>query len=203
MSVSGLPGQCTCQQLLFNPAAGVLLVLGRPRGHAPPISRLYWRRRDATRYRPIGKPKPQMSFESPIVALTAPVMYFNVFRYTRLPKDRGLSGKAKGGGAWAGDWVGVYRADLRNGTVQGVLGAKALNVMASSERAWVSSLIATSTDGRGFYGVIGIERKVNTSTKLPGRGSVRLTAHVDYVLCSLDLEARTLQRITTLEGAVC
>lgn len=205
MNSPGLPDKCTFKQLLFNPAVGALLVLGRHHNCDPPVSRLYWRRRGERQYRQLGKPEPNVSFESPVVALAVPVMYFNVWRYTKLRRDRGPVGKNKKtkGVSWAGDWLGVYRADLRNGTVHSVLDKKELEVMASNERSWVSSLISTSNDGRGLYSVIGLEQKVNTSTKLPGLGKVQLTAHVEYHLYSLDLEARKLRKVTALEGAFC
>ncbi len=201
MSDFGFPKRSTVKRLLFNPVSKAVAVSVRPRGETSPVTRLYWRRNNEGIYHQLGRPQANISFDSPVVATSAPFLFFNVIRYRKL--NAGMvkkKGRPSLGGLWGGDWVGVYRADLRDGKVQGVLNGTQLAAIVGIGQVWVSSLVLALEDGRGVYAVIGFPKAADMSTDLPGVGTVKLTKHVAYHLCKLDLKAKQLEKLTQLQG---
>lgn len=192
MSDLGLPRRSRVRQLLFNPVAGALIALIQARGgENSPVSRLYWRKKSERRYRQLGKPKANVSYDSPAVAASTPFLFFNVTKYTKLnPSVVVGARKLQPRQLWAGDWVGVYQADLRNGTVRTVLEQETLRQLTGAHRAWITNLVAGWRDGRGLYCVVGLLAGPGTQ----GQGGV------DYYLCGIDLVRRRLTKISRLEG---
>ncbi len=187
----GLPEWSTIRQLLFNPVTGALIASIRVRNKDYPISRLYWRKKRERWYRQLGKPKANVSYESPVVAASVPFLFFNVTKYTKLSPNLVVGvRKLRPRQLWAGDWVGVYQADLRNGTVCTVLEQETLRQLTGAHRAWITNLVAGWRDGRGLYCVVGLLAGPSTQ----GQGGVA------YYLCGIDLARRRLTKISRLES---
>ncbi len=166
----GLPAGYAPHKLLYNAAAGTLIVeMHRPGGILP--SRLFMRRRDADAYEPIASPSDDVSCESLVTSEKYPLVVFNALR-------------SKAGGA--GVWDGVYRFDLISKELTICISREKLQFSEPHGRLWIVDLVSLSEDARAVYVIIGIEKEVS------GGGVAHYhLAKVDFV----DQEVKLLSRL--------
>jgi hypothetical protein len=136
------------------------------------VSALYTRQLDAAAYTKIAAENDLMSFDYPIIAASAPLLYFNVIQW------------AKSGG---GDWDSIRCLDLRSGLLATVLSPSTVAIPAGYVGLWINSLMSVDPDGQRLICSVGFERAIDERSK-----------HVDYWVCALSVQNKIPQQIAFL-----
>lgn len=159
--------------LLYNEPANTLIAHFQRKGDV--VSALYTRQLNAAAYAKIAAENDLLSFDYPITATAAPLLYFNAIQWA---KDRG------------GDWDSVRCLDLRSGQLTTVVSPTTLAVPSGYVGLWISSLMAVDPDGQRLLCTVGFERVVDERSK-----------HLDYWVCALPVQNPVPQQIALLPDA--
>src|SRR3972149_1135496 len=96
----GIPAGYGPKTILYNPPSRRVVVELRSVGDEYLPNRLYMRHEDDAEYHQIGFPEAEISYESPVVLLTQPTLFFNANRIVRSDNHVG------------GNWEAVHSFDL-------------------------------------------------------------------------------------------
>jgi hypothetical protein len=168
----GIPAGYRWKTLLYNPATESIVIemTQTNTGHLP-MSRLFYRHKDAAAYEPIGNPFEDVSYESPVTCPGQPIVIFNSVKWA-------------GGG---GSPDGAYSFNLRTKELAVCVPKDTLMIPEPHLRSWISALVSLSDDGRTLYLKIGIEKSVSGG------------AVVHYYLASLILAENKLDLLSVLK----
>jgi len=158
--------------LLYNEPARTLIAHFQRKDA---VSALYTRQLDAGGYTRIPAENDLLSFDHPVSAASAPLLYFNALQWTM---DRG------------GDWDSVRCLNLRSGQLTTVASPTTLAAPSGYASPWISSLMAVDPDGQRLICTIGFERLVDERSK-----------HIDYWVCALSVQSKVPQQIALLPDA--
>lgn len=158
--------------LLYNELARTLIAHFQRKDA---VSALYTRQLDAGGYTKIPAENDLLSFDHPVSAASAPLLYFNALQWE---KDRG------------GDWDSVRCLDLRSGELTTVISPLTVAIPSGYLGFWISSLMAVDPDGQRLLCTVGFERVVDERSK-----------HIDYWVCSLPVQNPVPQQIASLPDA--
>jgi hypothetical protein len=167
---NGLPADGRFRALLYNSSAECLIA-AFSRSPEPPtvIEELHYRRISSPEYVKIDGLGDRVSLRFPISSLSSPLIFFNVF-----------SCRPNAGGY---DWHSISSFDLVTHQTRRVVEPASIPLFDGGEKAWISSLLSISGDGRSLTVTMGIAGDLQS---------------IDYWVCSLRLSDLTITKIARL-----
>jgi hypothetical protein len=143
----GLPAGYTSSKLLYNIAAGTLILELRRASSIFLPTRLFVRHKDAEAYEQIGSPAADVSYESPVTCEKHPLVVFNSKRWDKVRKG--------------GDWDGVYSFNLSTKELALCISKEKLRLSEPHGRLSIVELVSLSEDARTLYAKIDVEKSVS------------------------------------------
>ncbi len=169
-----IPAGYGLKQLLFSPAAKVLVVQTQSGGANWRPERLYFRHGDWDKYLPVGTPGDLISQESPFVHQSKPLLAYNSVQHL-------FTVDAEGEERHSGDWDSLKIFDLENQIEVVSIDPKTLQLPPGITRAWICEVVA--------YGDFGLFVKAGSSSgQFP----------MDYFVAELDIRDRTFKPLVSL-----
>lgn len=166
----GLPAGYTSHRLLYNRATEMLILELRASSafHIP--TRLFARHKDKEAYEQIGCPTKDVSYESPVICDSLPVVMFNSTKRTKTGRN----------------WDGAYSFNLNTKELVVCVSPQNLRLSETHGRLWITELVSLSEDARILYVNIGVERVVSS-------GGI-----VHYYLAKVDLPGQEVTLLSRL-----
>jgi Clp amino terminal domain, pathogenicity island component len=144
----GLPAGYTSPRLLYHWAAETLVLELRTTSRFLLPTRLFVRRKGTEAYEQIGNPAEDVSYESPVICESYPVVVFNSLK------------RGKGGA----DWDGIYSYHLDSKELKLCISPQTLRLSEAHGRLWIAELISLSEDAQTLCVNIGVEKSVSGGT---------------------------------------
>ncbi len=166
----GLPAGYTSHKLLYNWAAGTLILelLAISRRVLP--TRLFVRRKDTEAYEQIGSPAEDVSYENPVTCESHPVVVFNSLKRGKVESD----------------WDGIYSYHLDSKELKLCISPQTLRLSEAHGRLWIAELISLSEDAQTLCVNIGVEKIVSGG------------AIMHYYLAKVDLRDQQVSLLSRL-----
>jgi hypothetical protein len=166
---AGLP-EGRIRRMLYNPRANAVIIALLASSSGLPVTRLYCRRHSWRKYRQIGRPESDETFDSPVTS-QAPYLFFLASKVFATPN--GIGGQEPR--------LGI--AELANARVTYVDARSA-----DGSPFVLAELLGASPEGRSLYCSAGFP-----TGRPEGIGML-------YHVCRFDLGSRKLSRLTRLRG---
>jgi ClpA/ClpB-like protein len=141
----GLPAGYTSPRLLYHWAAETLILELRTTSRFFLPTRLFVRRKGTEAYEQIGNPAEDISYESPVICESHPVVVFNSLK------------RGKGGA----DWDGIYSYHLDSKELKLCISPQTVRLSETHGRLWIAELISLSEDAQTLCVSIGVEKSVS------------------------------------------
>jgi hypothetical protein len=173
---AGIEGGPHFRALLYNEPAQMLIAhFERHYGHW--AGEIYTRPLSSETYSKVPTASKLVSYERPVSAAYAPIIFFNEMLY-RAEDPAGA------------DWGCIRALDLRTGALSQAATADTIQIPDGYVELWVSEIHAVNGDGTQLLCTIGFERQVGALVK-----------HVDYWLCELPVQTLVPYQIRKLQNA--
>jgi hypothetical protein len=173
----GIPPGYGFKQLLYCPAANVLVVQTQSWSNSWRPERLYFRDIGAPRYTAIGTPTDLVSQEFPVVAISRPLLAYQSNVHTLELDGQGIE-------RHGASWKSVTVFDLKARNELDVIDTQLVRFPEGVSDAWISSLLSFGESGDILHVVAALSRD--------GRLSF------EYQVAELDLKTRVVRPLATL-----
>ena len=136
----GIPPGYGVKQLLFSPAANVLVLQIHSAGEAWRPERLYFRGIGSDKYSPIGAPSLLVSQERPCIHSSKPLVAFNQMQHK-------FSLNAAGEELHSGDWHSLEVVSLETGLPVRTVRPDTLRLPSEFRHGWIYDVVAFGDHG--------------------------------------------------------
>jgi len=170
----GIPPGYGVKQLLYSPAASVLVaqIQSGVKNWRP--ERLFWRHIQSDKYNSIGQPDDLISQDSPFVHPSKPLLAYACMEHRFLLDTKGEE-------VHGADWDSLKIYNLETATEVESVNKETLTLPPGMVTGWIFNLVSFGDSG------------LFVQAGLSGNGS-----RIDYVIAELDLFSRILKPVVTL-----